>query len=336
MSKEGDTEWTTTDDVESKQVTSPDTKTIISNNENTEWTATYDVESKQVSSSKVGVTAPKTQPQASPTSSPDTKPMITIGEYHIAVPGAKVPLVGVMSAAIIVIVTLILENVIDTSYVTYGYVVAVTAFVVAFASLIMPNAWTFVIYTLNYFLFFWTFVAACVLTFKDGPFASGGNGYWGSWGLVVFSAMSTEPTDPPSGSLEENLMDKSNDNLALGAVSIVVMLALIFAFEDESNPDPNFSEKYQGELIYGLIVACTSVALVVLFTFLTCCKSGELACSEGYVLTVLAVCWIVAAGVLTFGPFSVSFNNNNGYFASWLAAVISVKAASHSLKHRNQ
>ena len=127
------------------------------------------------------------------------------------------------------------------------------------------------------------------------------------------------------------MMDKLNAQLALGVVSIVVMLALIFVIQDE--PDYNFRKKYQGELLYGLIVACTSVSLAVIFTLATWFNSGESACGEWHILSVLAVCWIVAAGVLTFGPFSST--PTNGYYASWAAMLISVNAAAYSFKRRN-
>ena len=38
--------------------------------------------------------------------------------------------------------------------------------------------------------FVWTFIAATILTFGDGPFVNTGNGYFATWAMVIFSTQS--------------------------------------------------------------------------------------------------------------------------------------------------
>jgi hypothetical protein len=116
----------------------------------------------------------------------------TIGEYNVTVPHHKVPLLGVMASALVLLIAILLRNVIfdeQREYGQYGVSLAAIALITAFVSLVMPSSCTFAIFLINYFLFIWSFIGACIMTFDNGPFVYTGNGYFASWGCAIFSAL---------------------------------------------------------------------------------------------------------------------------------------------------
>lgn len=247
-----------------------------------------------------------------------------VGEYDIAVPSNKVPLLGVMASSAVLFIAVIVKNLLENrpSYGRYGVALSVVSFIIAFVSLVMPVKCTFVINLLNYFLFAWNFVGACVFTFNKGPFASTGNGYFAAWSSVVFSAIAA---DPPGVFTSLSLLGKMNSILDLGAGAIVVLISLALALEEDSN-------SYKGEIIYTMLTTCITICAVFIFS-LSYMRQGSRACLESQILIILSIMWIVGACAVTFsGPFLVT---GNGYFASWVTAILSVKAASNSWQNRN-
>lgn len=108
----------------------------------------------------------------------------------------------------------------------------------------------------------------------------------------------------------------------LGAVmgllvsSVIVIVATI-------NPINNDIDK--SEATYAMVLACVTAAIVLLVLAMD--KKGGSIPDMAYfcMLTILALCWIIEAFIVTFrGPFEVT---GNGYFASWAAAVTCSVAA---------
>ena len=108
----------------------------------------------------------------------------------------------------------------------------------------------------------------------------------------------------------------------LGAVmglitsSFIVIVATIAPIRDNM---------YKSEAVYALVLACVTSASVLLILAMD--KKGGSRSVMAYfgVLTILAICWIVEACLVTFrGPFEAT---GNGYFASWAAAATCSMAA---------
>lgn len=247
-----------------------------------------------------------TQTQDSP-----PRPQFTIGAYDVMVPNQKVPLLGVMASALILLIAIFLKGVLDDnrSYGEYGLIVAFVTLVVSFVSLFMPTGCTWAILLMNSFLFVWTFVGACFLTFESGPFTYTGNGYFAAWGCAIFSGCAL--------GFRENYLD-------LGAASLVVLVMLVFEIKDD--PDT-----YMAEIIYAMIVACITICIIAFLTIKSMRTSRGSKC-EAQILIILALLWVACAAVVSFsGPFT---ETGNGYFGAWIAAVLSVKGASTAWRHR--
>ena len=142
-------------------------------------------------------------------------------------------------------------------------------------------------------------------------------------GLVISSAIAA---DPP-GSLKRAMF---NSTLNLGAAALVVILALIPDLIALIEGTPT----YEVEVYLAGCGAGVTLAIVGLFLTLKVCtwNTPRNACGESIILSFLAGLWVVIACTVSFrGPFTVT---GNGYFASWFAVVMSVKAA--GLEWRNR
>jgi hypothetical protein len=290
--------------------------------------ATPDQESKLRANSKVPTNqydaAGAPDQQGVHPATTDGRKHFVVGEYDIAVPSNKVPLLGVMASSAVLFIAVLVKKLLDTrqNYGRYGIALSVVSFVIAFVSLVMPVKCTFVINLLNYFLFAWNFVGACIFTFNGGPFESTGNGYFAVWSSVVFSAIAA---DPPGTFTSRSILGKMNSILDFGAGAVVVLISLASALHEDS-------DSYKGEIIYTMLTTCISICAVFIFS-LSYMRRGTRGCMESQILIVLSIMWIIGACAVTFsGPFLVT---GNGYFASWVTAILSVKAASYSWEHRS-
>ena len=139
-------------------------------------------------------------------------------------------------------------------------------------------------------------------------------------GLAICSGIAA---DPP-GSLKRALF---NSTLNLGAAALVVIISLL----------PSLIEGVpENEIEVYIATACASLTIVVVGLFLTlklCTwNTTKNACGESLILSGIACAWVVIACLVSFrGPF---LETGNGYFASWFAVIMSVKAA--GLEWRNR
>lgn len=282
--------------------------------------------STQSNTADVMATSEANQPKDDPSPPTPTEDQshIVVGEIDIAVNRSKVPLLGVMASTIITLIALNLHDVKKDFkyYWRYGTTLCVVSFLVALLSFVFPSRFTSVTRPANYFLFAWTFVGACFMTFHDGPFITPGNGYFGVWGSVIFSIMAAEP---PGTDTSRPLLDKMKAILDLGATATVVLISLIGYFKYDYD-----DEDYEGETISAMVLTILTICAVGLFSIRYFIRSPP--CCESQILIIFAILWIVVAPVVTFsGPF---LETGNGYFSSWMTAIMSFKAASYSWKHR--
>jgi len=125
-----------------------------------------------------------------------------------------------------------------------------------------------------------------------------------------------------------------NSTLNLGAAALVVILALIPNLTDMIEGTPEGTPEYEMEVYLAGCGAGVTMTIVGLFLTLKVCtwNTPRNACGESIILSFLAGLWVVIACTVSFrGPFVVT---GNGYFASWFAVVMSVKAA--GLEWRNR
>jgi hypothetical protein len=98
------------------------------------------------------------------------------------VPNEKVPLVGVMASALVLIAAIAVDEIIDNNRKrgAYGFVLGIVAFICALICLIVSSKNKFSMYVTS-FIFVWCFIGACIMTFRPGPYVNTGNGYFASW-----------------------------------------------------------------------------------------------------------------------------------------------------------
>lgn len=180
----------------------------------------------------------------------------------------------------------------------------------------MPVAGTV---TVGRLLAFWNFVwwavAAGICTF-DAPFTSVENGYFSVWAGFIFGILGL-------GYTTEQLADKAvgaGPMLGLAAASIVVMIA---------SSTNNFAV---WETIYAMVIATLTLCIVIVFFALEKAGQGEgaLQVVKMPLFALFAVLWMVLAGCATFiEPWIAP---GNGYFGSWLGAVLACVVASSAYK----
>mmetsp|Transcript_99877 Transcript_99877/g.149626 ORF Transcript_99877/g.149626 Transcript_99877/m.149626 type:complete len:268 (+) Transcript_99877:90-893(+) len=234
--------------------------------------------------------------------------------------GHHLPMAGVVVSSVIFLIAVTSQGGPGkgSGYRVYGIVLAVIAMICALMSLGLSKKPDLVESNpdipryLNYFLFSWNFVGACMMTFGGGPFVVTSNGYFSVWAMAIFAVygigVAFWDTARNAGSMMAHL-----------AASILVIIALA-----SGNGSFKF---YKGESMYGIIVASISAALMLFQMHAERAGSGHSLEGKSWfaVMVIMAILWIVAAGLMTFrGPF---VNTSNGYFGSWGGAITAVLIA---------
>lgn len=244
---------------------------------------------------------------------------IHVGDYDISIDEDKAPLVGVAASAIILLIAVEIGQGVKRHIKEYGIAFASIALILSVVSL-LPNNEQMKQYSpqLNYFLFVWCFIGACIMTFGDGPFIETSNGYFASWGMVIFAAMAMGYANIPLNDNLRRATEGQNLLLGLGACAIVCIVACVPYFDE-------YKFKAQGEAIFAIIISIMTVLLVANFVYGKYKGNAAMLQYEFPTLGVFALMWVLAAAMTTFrGPFSTT---GNGYFAMWAGAVLAVKAA---------
>jgi hypothetical protein len=241
---------------------------------------------------------------------------IQVGKYDVNIDNDKLPLVGVAASAIVLIIA------VGVGYVKkhikeYGFTIGSVALIIALLGLIPNDAVGRYSLYLNYFLFIWCFVGACVMTGADGPFDETGNGYFASWALVVFSGISMGISNETLPVHIRNITNGMNLILGLGACAVVVMISTIPYFDN--NHFYNI-----GESTLAVIVSVLTILLVANFVYAKYQNNLQMKQFELPTLAVVAFLWVITASLTTFrGPFTTT---GNGYFACWAGVFCAVKA----------
>lgn len=235
---------------------------------------------------------------------------VTIGEYEFVVPKDKLPLLKVMACAIVLIVSIFIDESIFSSNYRYGIILAVVAILGAIIGVVIPSKKAMY---LNYFISVVTYAGACLNTIDPGPFIEPGNGYFASWGLAIYSAAAANPP----GSLKRTLF---HTTLNLGASALVVLLSLLPVLAEGV-------EVNEWEIYLAISGSSLTILIVGIFLALKLYKWDATmnVYGESIVLSILAVIWLGIACIVSYrGPFKMT---GNGYFASWFACFKSIEAA---------
>lgn len=237
------------------------------------------------------------------------KKTVTIGEYEFSLPEEKIPLLAVMGCAIILFISIFIDETIYASRFKYGIFLSIFAFFGALVSVAIPTEKTI---PLNYLIYILTYIGAILATMEFGPFSEPGNGYFASWGLVISSAIAA---DPP-GSIKRAHFNTMLNVVAAALVFIISSLPKIIDGTDYEN------EVYCAVSFAGLLFLMSSIVLLSSFSTR---GTRAIACFTSIAFTVVASAWLIIASVVTFkGPFT---ETGNGYFSAWFAVIMSVKAA---------
>ena len=225
------------------------------------------------------------------------------------------PYVGVLGSGVVLLIALTIggKYIENHKYYEYGIAVAVVSMFFALTGWGLAHTdlceGKFGRYN-NLFLVVWGFIGACALTF-GGPFEITGNGYFGAWGIVIFSTLG----------LGVSADDVKGAVGGMGAMFgfLVSSLIVIIAIASEG------FDHYKGELIYAIIVACITVLVLGGLIMMQHGNGGEPHMLALLIHTLFAILWIILACLVTFrGPFQIT---GNGYFGAWGGAITGVFAA---------
>lgn len=103
------------------------------------------------------------------------------------------PVLGILCASFILLVATLYSTSEEMSSSMYGYSNSVSSISIILSSLLLLRIKKVDVYSLyiRQFMFLWTFIGACILTFRIGPFSKTGNGYFCSWAMAIFSFFAT-------------------------------------------------------------------------------------------------------------------------------------------------
>jgi len=247
----------------------------------------------------------------------DNQRHLRVGGFDISLDNEKASLLGVAASAIVLLIAVGIGQFGMSKLHSYGYALGAIALIFATLGLIPNSNATVDKYSLylNYFLFVWCFIGACLMTFGDGLFNETGNGYFASWALAVFSAMSMGISNLPLSEDVRRATEGMNIILGLGASALVTMFACI-PYVDDANA--------QKETIVAMIVSILTILVVANFIYAKMRNNLQMKQFELPTFAIFASLWIIVAGMTTFrAPFATT---GNGYFATWCGAVLAVKA----------
>lgn len=168
-----------------------------------------------------------------------------------------------------------------------------------------------------YFVFCWNFIGASFMTFgSNAPFNSTGNGYFGSWGMALFSILVID--------VSFDKIKKSATATGMGAqVGLFVSSLIVLIAACSILVDGRIVTGDQPYNIAIFAVTLSSISVIAMAGIIFCGVRGQNEESKPnpiffLVWVVLCICWIFEAFYATFrGPFT---ETGNGYFGSWAAA----------------
>jgi len=198
----------------------------------------------------------------------------------------------------------------SNKYYEYGIAVAVVAMFFSITGFVMRNNKAAM--SLNTFLAIWSFVGAGFMTFDKGPFRTVGNGFFGSWGMVIFSVTSLGASaDAMQGNKPTGL------GAMIGLTASAIVLTSAICVEGIDKTDERFAE-----LVYGI---CLGILTILVMGGLVKGEMGSGAPKLKFpLLAFFAVNWVTSANLLTFrGPFT---QVGNGYFSAWAGGITSLFA----------
>jgi hypothetical protein len=101
------------------------------------------------------------------------------------------PTLGIFCASVVLLLATWNNKEMTASMKGYANSVSSICMILSFLLLLRAKQMETYSRPIRYFLFFWSFLGACILTnLAIGPFSKTGNGYFCSWALVVFSFFS--------------------------------------------------------------------------------------------------------------------------------------------------
>lgn len=248
---------------------------------------------------------------------------IGVAGYNVDVDNRALPYVSLVAAAIILLIALLVPE-FQVPNEAYGISVCAISMILGLFGIYMtlmnhglyenPLGTFPMVGDLTWgtgmanFLFLWNFVGASILTF-DGPFTVTSNGYFASWGLVLFSLMALGVTTEAVRS-QASTLGKYNGLL----VATIIQLCAIIPEMGSGN----------GRATYSLVLCILTIMAVLAF--------GAYPIIDPFKLPIFAlfsILWLVMACLVTFkGPF---VETGNGYFSAWMGCVLAVMIAA-SLK----
>lgn len=240
----------------------------------------------------------------------------------LALDGSALAYAGMFGSATILLVALVVkgEPRKGDKYYGYGLSIAIVSMFLALVGLAMSLAFknnaqsAQSLVSVNTFMTLWSFIGAGFLTSSKGPFAQVGNGYFSSWGLIIFCCMALGSS--VVGAAQQQAPTGLGAMIGLKAAAIVLLAAI--SSEGLDKKDAHF-----GESLYGLILSIITILLMGCMAG-TEMKGQSASGLKLPVLATLGINWITAANLLTFrGPFTAV---SNGYFGAWAGAVASLFA----------
>jgi hypothetical protein len=249
---------------------------------------------------------------------------IQVGNFDMNIENEKIPLVGVAASAIVLIIAVGIGYV-KRHLKEYGFTIGAIALIIAIFGLFKSHLLGAHSIHLNYFLFVWCFIGACIMTGPDGPFNETGNGYFASWALVICSAMSMGLSNETLPLHIRLMMQGMNLILGLGACAVVVMISTVTYFDNKQFYS-------NGESILAVAVSVLTLLIVVNLGYAKYINNLQMKQYEVPTLATLAALWVITAIITTFrGPFTTT---GNGYFACWAGTACAVKATINAKNSR--
>lgn len=121
---------------------------------------------------------------------PSTTRTLKVGGFDFEISEEQEPMIGVLFSSMVQLIAACVT--VSPNHKYYEYAIALGAVGMGLSAFGIYNSWKHQYGAqcakyMGWIIWLWSFIGGCILTFGRGPFVGTGNGYFATWGMLIFA-----------------------------------------------------------------------------------------------------------------------------------------------------